>query len=673
MAKPMNDDQIQSLVKNAVDEARAWVDAEIQPDRVVAQNYFDGNVDFAAESGRSKIVATKCQDTIRALKPSIMRTFLQTKAVEFLPRGDDDVMNAEHATEYVHMKLEQNNFYQIFGDMFHDAAVKKTGVSKAYYEETERTEIHDYSNLSAEEFTFIVMQDNVEVVEHTENEDGTHDVKLSYTDMDGDIRVESVPPEEFFVDSEARSLEDFYVCGQASEKRAGDLVEMGFKLDDIAYLGTDGDDEEEQQRQGYASGGDNESGADVSMRKVLVTEAYMRMDIEGTGKPVLYSFLCGGPSYKILRKEPVGDVPFAVFEIDPEPHAFFGRSLVELIKSDQDVATSLLRSVIDNVAMTNVPRVAFDDATVNVDDVLNNEIGAVIRTKGAPHDKLMPFQIPFTAGTTLPALQYFDMQVENKTGVSRASTGMDPDALQSTTAAGVNATIQAAAGQAEVIARNLAEGGMKRLCKIILGLAVNHASDTDVMRVNGSTIQVQPGTWDVTMDMSVNVGLGTGQQEQKAQTLMQALQWQQMLWQMGGGPQNGLVSLTQMRNTIADLLKLGGIPNGDRYFMPMTPEREQMLMQQAAQAQQGQQQGNNPIVDAEMVRAQAKLMEAQTNSESKAQLEREKMRIDAMAKAEEADRKRDQMDQDLLIEAAKLSGQPVPVGAIQDLQQRPRT
>jgi hypothetical protein len=74
-----------------------------------------------------------------------------------------------------------------------------------------------------------------------------------------------------------------------------------------------------------------------------------------------------------------------------------------------------------------------------------------------------------------------------------------------------------------------------------------------------------------------------------------------------------------------------------------------------------------------MVRAQAKLMEAQTNSESKAQLEREKMRIDAMAKAEEADRKRDQMDQDLLIEAAKLSGQPVPVGAIQGLQQRPRT
>jgi hypothetical protein len=667
MAKPMDDSQVQSLVKNAVDEARAWIESDIQPDRLTAQKYYSGEVDFPHEEGRSRIVATKCRDTIRALKPSIMRTFLQTKAVEFLPRGDDDAQNAELATEYVHLKLEQNNFYRVFGDVFHDAAVKKIGVAKAYYEEAETSKIHDFSNLSPEEFTLIVMQENVEVVEHTENEDGTHDVKLSVTDVNGDIKVCSVPPEEFFVDSEARSLDDFYVCGHATEMRAGDLVEMGFKLDDVAFLGVDGDNEEEQERRGYTND-DNEGKDDISMRKVLVTEAYMRMDIEGTGKPVLYYFLCGGPAYKVLSKEPVEDVPFAVFEIDPEPHTFFGRSLVELIKADQDVATSLLRSVIDNVAMTNVPRVAFDVNSVDVDDVLNNEIGAVIRTKGTPGDKLMPFQIPFTAGTTLPALQYFDMQVENKTGVSRASTGMDPDALQSTTAAGVNATIQAAQGQAEVIARNLAEGGMKRLAKLVLRLAINHCSDMEQMRVNGRAIQIQPGTWDASMDLSVNVGLGTGQQEQKAQTLMQALQWQQMLWQMGGGPQNGLVSMTQIRNTVADLLKLGGIPNDDRYFMPMDPEREQMLLQQAAQAQQGQQQGQNPIAEAEMIRAQAKQMEVQT----KAQLDREKMRIDAMAKAEEADRKRDQMDQDLLVEAAKQSGQAVPVGTIQQMQQRPR-
>lgn len=668
MAKPkrMNDEQIQAIVKTAIADARSWIESDIQPDRVTAQKYFNGKVDFAAEDGRSKVVATKCRDTIRALKPAIMRTFLQTKAVEFIPRGDEDVQAAEQATEYVHLKLEQNNFYRVFGDVFHDAAVKKTGFAKAYYEETERTEIREFSNMPLEEFILAASPDNVEVVEYTENEDGTIDCKLSWTDTDGDIRVESIPPEEFFIDSGARSLDDFYVCGQATEMRAGDLADLGFDIEKVAYLGTENEGEEEQQRNGYHQD-DNEGGEDISMRKVLVTEAYMRMDVDGTGKPVLWSFLCAGPAYKILRKEVAEDVPFACFEIDPEPHAFFGRSLVDLIKQDQDVATSMLRSVIDNVAMTNVPRVAFDMDNVNTDDLLNNEVGAVIRTKGSPGDKLMPFQIPFTAGTTLPALQYFDAQVENKTGVSRASMGMDPDALQSTTAAGVNATIQAASGQAEVIARNLAEGGMKRLAKLVLRLAVNHASDNDIMRVNGSTIQVQPGAWNPEMDMSINVGLGTGQQEQKAATLMQALQWQQMLWQMGGGPMNGLVTLTQIRNTLADLLKLGGIPNDDRYFLPMDPQREEMMLQRAAQQQQGQQ-GGNPIAEAEMIRAQAKQMEVQT----KAQLDREKMRIDAMAKAEEADRKRDQMDQDLLIEAAKQAGGNVPVQQIQTMQQRPR-
>jgi len=667
MAKPMSDDKVQGIVKRAIDDARAWIDADIAPDRVKAQLYFNGGVDFGAEAGRSKVVATKCRDTIRALKPAIMRTFLQTKAVEFLPGKVGTPEDAENATTYVHYKLDQNNFYRIFSDVFHDAAVKKSGFAKAYFEETDRTQIRSFSNLSTEEFTSIVMQDDIEVVEHSENDDGTHDMKLSVTDTDGDIRVESIPPEEFFVDDGARSLDDFYICGQASEKRVSDFLDMGFSMSEIEGLGTEGEDEEEQQRTGQSSS-DNDDQGDPSMKKVLMTEAYMRMDIDGTGHPVLHSFLCGGAGYKILRKEPVEDVPFAVFEIDPEPHAFFGRSLVELIKSDQDVSTSMLRGIIDNVAMTNVPRVAFDQDTVNQDDVLNNEVGGVIRTQGSPANSLMPFSVPFTAGITLPALQYFDMQVENKTGVSRASTGMDPDALQSTTAAGVNATIQASQGQAEVIARNLAEGGMTRLARIILRLAINHVSDTDMMMVSGQPTQVSPGDWDASMGMTVNVGLGTGQQEQKAMTLMQALQWQQMLWQQGGGPQNGLVTMTQMRNTMADLLKLGGIQNDARYFQPMDPEREQMLTQQAAQAQQGQEQ-QNPLAEAEMIRAQAQLAE----SEGGNQIAREKMRIDAMAKAEEADRKRDQMDQDLLVEAAKQSGGPIPVSQIQTLQRQPRS
>ena len=109
--------------------------------------------------------------------------------------------------------------------------------------------------------------------------------------------------------------------------------------------------------------------------------------------------------------------------------------------------------LLDNIHASNNPRIAFNKDAVNIDDLLNNEIGALIRTQGGPGESILPLTVPFAAGTTLPAMEYFDALVENKTGVSRASLGLNPDALQSTTATAVNATVQGAEGQVEVMAR----------------------------------------------------------------------------------------------------------------------------------------------------------------------------------------------------------------------------
>ena len=66
--KKLTRDQIQNTVKNAIMEAVSFIEAEIAPDRIRAQKYFDGQVDLASEDGRSGVVATKCRDTIRAVK-----------------------------------------------------------------------------------------------------------------------------------------------------------------------------------------------------------------------------------------------------------------------------------------------------------------------------------------------------------------------------------------------------------------------------------------------------------------------------------------------------------------------------------------------------------------------------------------------------------------------------
>ena len=677
----MDEDRVESIVQQAVQDAVDFIESEIADDRIKAQRYFDGEVDIGEEDGRSKVVATKVRDTIRSIKPSLLRVFLSTdRAVEYIPSNQDDVAVAQQATQYMHWAFNELNGYNLLNDAFHDAMVKKAGVLKVYWDKYTEAETYSFTNLTDEEFSAIVNEDNVDVIEHSQEmsisidqmgmeiEVPEHSVTISRKTDKGMLQVKSVPPEEFMVDRNAKSIDDFYVVAHRTEMRVSDLVNMGFDFEKVSNLTGIGSSDtyseiEDFERRGYQQE-EEESTEDLSMKLVAVTEAYMKMDIEGTGVAQLYKFMLGGNDYQLLDYEPYSEVPFAVFEVDPEPHTFYGTSIADLLINEQEASTAMLRGVLDNVALTNSPRTEIVDGMVNVDDLLNNEIGGVVRVKQA--GAMRELTIPFVAGQTLPALQYFDMEIESKTGVTKASSGLNPDALQSTTAAAVNATIQAAAGQVEVMARNLAEGGVRRLFKLMLKLAVENSDEQKMMRLNSQFIPVDPRMWNTEMDVSVNVGLGTGREDQRMAALGQALQMQMQVFQTYG-PMNGLVSMTNIRNSLADMLALNGVRNADRYFAPMDPEREQMLLQQQQQMAQQQGQGSDPNM--------AYLQAEQIKAQQKAQTDMMKMQIEAQKAIAEDDRKRDEMDQDLLVKAAEIIGKygtAVDVERIKAMQNEPR-
>ena len=681
--KPMDDMEIEGIVRHAIEQAVDFVESEVSETRVKSQRYFDGETDIGAEEGRSSVVATKVRDTVRAIKPSLMRVFLQTdRPVEYVPVGPEDVPFAELATRYMHYKFGQLNGYRIINDAFHDALIKKVGVVKAYWDNKKEAVPYEYFDLNDQEYSAIVNDPEVDVIEHAEKQSmeldqmgmqvqsAKHDLKISRTKEYGELVIESVPPEEFFVDRDAKRIEDAYVVAHRTELRVGDLVAMGYDFDEVAKLSGLGNSDtmseyEDYARRGYYSDYNTEDIEDISMRLVAVTEAYMKVDVDGTGVPVMHRFLMGGNQYKLLDFEPWGEVPFAVFEIDPEPHTFFGRSVADLLMNEQDVSTMMLRGVVDNVALTNNPQREVVDGQANMDDLMNNEIGALVRVKSP--GMIRDLSVPFVAGQTLGAIQYFDQEIEAKTGVLKASNGLSPDALQATTATAVAATVQAAAGQIEVMARNLAEGGMRRLFKLMLKLMVENVPEPLMMRIGGDMYQpIDPRSWNANMDVSVNVGLGTGREDQRAAALNQALQLQMQVFQ-GYGPQNGVVTLTNIRNTLADLLAIQGVRNADRYFMPMNSQIEQQMMQQQQAAQQGQQQP--------MDQAAAYLQAEQFKAQSKQQVDMAKLQIEAQKAIAADDRERDKMDQQLITDAAKILGQygqAVNVAQIKQLQNQPR-
>jgi len=267
--KPLEKDEIQNIARSAIEDCVDFVESEIAFSRLKSQRYYEGNVDIGQEEGRSSVVSTKVRDAIRAIKPSLMRVFLQTdRAVEYIPEKPQDVPFAEQATKYVNYKFNELNGYRVLYDAIHDALLKKNGIIKSYWDTSEEAETYTFDNLNDMEFTAIVNDEGVEVIEHTtrieieldqmglEVESPRHDLKIMRTKEMGSLKLESVPPEEFFVDSNAKSLEDAYAVCHRTDMRVGDLVEMGFDFDEVAELGDSSQsstfsDMEEFERTGY--------------------------------------------------------------------------------------------------------------------------------------------------------------------------------------------------------------------------------------------------------------------------------------------------------------------------------------------------------------------------------------------------------------------------------------
>ncbi len=196
----LDKDDIQNIVSEAIDDAVDFVESEISEDRIKAQRYYDGEVDLGYEDGRSKVVDTKVRDTIRNIKPALMRVFLSTdRPVEFIPRKPQDSAMAEQASQYASYKFNQCNGYSLIANAVHDALLKKIGIAKVYYDYESKSETHEYTNLNENEFALLANDPEVEIIEHTEiNEDGliSHDAKMVHKYDDGKLKIESIPPEE---------------------------------------------------------------------------------------------------------------------------------------------------------------------------------------------------------------------------------------------------------------------------------------------------------------------------------------------------------------------------------------------------------------------------------------------------------------------------------------------
>jgi hypothetical protein len=655
-------DEIQATVRGALERALDHYQDTLEPDQKEATDYYYGRPFGDEEDGRSKVVSTDVRDATRAQLPSLMRVFFgPERAVEFRPRGLEDEPMARQMTDTVgYVVREENPGFLILYSAFKDALVRRLGVLKWWWDETYRVSASDYTGLDTDGVLALLSDPGVEDFDITGQDGETYDVRITRKEASGCPRFAAVPPEEFVFTPHARSLEDAPLVAHVREVPAEDLLQMGVDADVIAEAAgrrrsvSDEDLAFARSFDGDTASrfdeGDDEV-LDPSQRPVLYAEAYALIDGADDGVAEIRLFRCVGPEFRITNGDGLGEVvdevPFAVLTPEPEPHTLIGLSNFDLLRDVQRVKSQVLRGTLNSLALAIEPKTEVVEGEVNMQDLINPEISGIVRvTKPGMQREIVH---TFVGPDALPVLEYYDGIKEERTGITKASQGLDADSLQSSTKAAVAGTFAAAQQQIEMIARVFAETGIRRLFKGILGLMCRHQDRPRTVRLRGTYVEIDPRQWDATMDVSINVALGQGAPEDRIATLSSILAAQQAAKEMGAP----FVSWVEIRNALAKGAELAGWHNPDQFFRPWGMAEEQQM--QAAMANQPPAPDPNmALVQVEAAKAQSQMQIEQLKAEVQRSIEAQKMELERWKAQMQDDRERDKAARDAALKQFEI-------------------
>jgi hypothetical protein len=640
----MDQGALKNLLDSEIDNSIGFLETETIDDRRKALDYYLRRPYGNEIEGRSQIVTGEVAEVIDGALPQLVRVFTASDdIVRFEPKNPGDEEGAKQATEYVNWVFyRDNDGFLVLHNWFKDALLQKTGVVKAYWDDKIEVTKEEYQNLTDDELVLLMADGTREVVEQdTQEIDGgigmdgmpvvmrSHNVKVSKKNQSGSVQIENVPPEEFLISKRAKDIETAPFVAHRTLMTRSDLVAMGFDAKQVDTIPSSNDltySQERISRFDQSEQPDAQS-MDMSMEEVEVFECYVRADMDDDGIAELRRVVYAGT--EILLDEETDYIPFYSICPIPIPHKFFGNSLADRAMDIQLQKSTITRQMLDNLYLTNNARMGVVEGQVNLDDMLSVTPGGVVRIKNP--NAIVPLTVPAVANQAFPMLEYLDSVQSKRTGISDMQQGLNPDILQNVTAAAIAATMSASSGKIELIARIFAETGVKSLFKGILHLVTKYQDKPRIIRMRGKYVEIDPRSWSNQYDLSISVGLGTGnKQEQMAMLQMVMSKQEQIIQQYGAA--NPLVSVGQYRTTLSKFIEAAGFNDTTQFFKEITPEMDQQLSNPPPQ----QQQQPDPAVAAMIQQSQAQIQIAQQKAMADVEANKQKAMADIELAREKA-------------------------------------
>lgn len=469
-----------------------------------------------------------------------------------------------------------------------------------------------------------------------------------------EIRIDPIPSEQVIISGDAQDVEHARFIAHWEKKTASELRKEGYSADLIEELPQYGSDDEMPET-AVGRGINSESDADDdgltgATREYKVYEAWLDVDINGDGiaEKVKVTYCGDNANCRVMKWEewPLYRAPLFSACSVPMPHQVVGLCVADLVSDLQDLRSDLTRGLLDNLALSNSCELIVNEGTAGIgevqyDDLLARQVGGIIRSKGDA--SITPLPVTSAANDTLSGLQMASDLIERRTGISSRTQSIKADTLQNT-ATGASIQEEALNQRLELVARVYAETFFKPLGRYLLHLVHKYQDKELQLRLKGRFLKFDPRKWDPDMEISVTVGLGTGDRSKLVGTYQSILQIQQAFMQQLG--QASPVHLSHIVYTCHKLAEAAGLEAPERFFGSEEDARSSEMRAAQAPQQNGQ---ADALVKVEQAKAQAQIQTTQAKAQAQIQLNREKAQNDAQLKAIE-------MQSRLQLEREKAAG-----------------
>lgn len=594
--KKLTDEDIEAAARQALATSLGAPDSDVYWARERNLEFYNaearGELAPPEIEDRSDFVATDVPDTVDGMLPQLMRIFVGSDdAVTFEGQGQPgSEAEGKLATAYVnHLFYVRNDGVGVVHDWFKDALLQKVGFVKAWADEEAQDAKQRYQGQTPEQLAMLMQEGWVPQGDPEVDEDGTLSFTVSKEDKRVCIKVAACAPAEMRVDVNARWGDEPAMIAQQFSRQRFLLEEEGYDLTDVgtstrAVPGT-AMLEELGETDDFSY-----SVPDESHEEVDYAEVYIKLDRDGDGIAEWLKICLIGDKLAVYQNgevaiEQVDDHPFVWICPIPRAHAFFGDCPADRAIQPQKLRTRTIRAIEDNMLLTVNQRTYVNTAAnVNIDDVLDNRPGGVIRGTADPSSAISPIIQPSLGAPAYQFNEYIASWAENRTGFNRYSAGTDQNALNKT-ARGTELLTAKADMRTELMARFFAVG-MRQLFAKMLKLAIQYQNVPEMVAINGQFVPINPSEFRNQFHVKINVGLGSGSKEQQAARILGLFQMQMQLQPLG------IVRPQQMAETARMYVEANEFKNPERFVdsepsgMPTSPMQFQQMQAQVQEQMQ---------------------------------------------------------------------------------------